>query len=455
MKMKHIIFSFIFLFAVTGAAQGVYGEGKDISILLNNQPVVSDKAPVNRNGTVFVPLRSVAEAMGCEVIWVNGEKTANIKNETTIISMKVGNNKISKVKRNSDGTTMVIPCDDPPVILDGSVYIPLRAMAESFGATVGWDGESRTVMIMYDTTVKSSNKTLVSYAGHGGRKRYDSTVDKMEFLSPESMDIAADGSIVISDSGAVRKIINGKSETVEFEPDYISSAVVRCYGNDIYFTTNAFEDENGEKYYGIVKLTGGQAEGIYITEAVYSKITDFDIDSKGNIYALVYNAGVGKNYIARLNKDDMEFLKDVDEGFTCMTIDKNDCIFMGNSVKGSIYYFDPATKEIRGFAGVDNNTRFVDGNEPMLFEPRSLFYKDNTLYVLDYNLIRSIDINNGNIASNAQTLAGKISTELKPQTKPGKASDAELAPNYLSEIAVKDGTVYFTDPVNGILWAVE
>lgn len=369
--------------------------------------------------------------------------------------MQVGNDKISKVKRNSDQTTTVIPCEYPPIIIEGSTYIPLRIMAEAFGAKVGWDGESRTVMIMYDTTIKPVNKTLTDFAGHGARKRYDSTIDKMEFMSPESIDIAGDGSIIISDSGVIRKIASNSSETVEFESDYISSAIVRCYGNDIYFTTNAFEDENNEKYYGIVKLTNGTAEGIYITEAVYSKITDFDIDSKGDIYALVYNAGVGKNYIARLNKDDMEFLKDIDEGYTCMAIDKDDKIFIGNSVKGSIAYFDPQTKNMRGFAGVDDNTRFVDGTEPMLFEPRSLYYYDNSLYVLDYNLIRRIEINNGGIAYYSETLAGKISTELKPQTKPGKASDAELAPNYLSEIAVKDGVVYFTDPVNDVVWSVE
>ncbi len=312
------------------------------------------------------------------------------------------------------------------------------------------------MIIVYDTTIKyAANKTISTYAGHGARKRYDSTVDKMEFLSPESMDIAADGSIFISDSGAIRKISNGKSETVEFEPSYISSAIVRCYGNDVYFTTNAFEDESGEQYYGIVKLSGNTADGIYITEAVYSKITDFDIDSKGNIYALINNVGMGANYIARFNKDDMEYLKEVDQGFTCMTIDKNDNIFLGNSVKGSIYYYDVPTGELRLFAGVDDNTRFVDGPDPMFFEPRSLFYKDNSLYIMDYNLLRRIEINNGNIASYSETFAGKISTELKPQTKDGKASDAEIAPSYLMEIGVLDGKVYITDPVNDVLRVVE
>lgn len=453
MKIKWLIVLMLILIII----KGIYiSAANDITVLVNNQPVVSEAKPVIAEGTTFVPLRPVCEAMDCEVFWVAKTQTINIRNKTTIVGMQIGNNKISRQKRTSEGQTTVLDCDKPPMMINGSAYIPLRSMAEAFGATVAWDANTRTVIIVYDTTIKyAANKTISTYAGHGARKRYDSTVDKMEFLSPESMDISADGSIYISDSGAIRKISNGKSETVEFEPSYISSAIVRCYGNDVYFTTNAFEDESGEQYYGIVKLSGNTADGIYITEAVYSKITDFDIDSKGNIYALINNVGMGANYIARFNKDNMEYLKEVDQGFACMTIDKNDNIFLGNSVKGSIYYYDVPTGELRLFAGVDDNTRFVDGPDPMFFEPRSLFYKDNSLYIMDYNLLRRIEINNGNIASYSETLAGKISTELKPQTKDGKASDAEIAPSYLMEIGVLDGKVYITDPVNDVLRGVE
>lgn len=454
MKLKVLLS--VGLIAVSSAVFPAFASTGDITVLVNNQPVESETKPVIIEGVTFVPLRPVAEAMNCEVFWIASSQAVNIRNETTIVAMQVGNDKISRQKRNNEGTTTVLNCDNPPTLINGAVYIPLRSMAEAFGATVAWDANTRTVIIVYDTTIKyAGNKTISAYAGHGARKRYDSTVDKMEFLSPESMDISDDGSIYISDSGAIRKISNGRSETIEFEPSYISSAIVRCYGNDVYFTTNAFEDEAGEQYYGIVKLSNGVAEGIYITEAVYSKITDFDIDSKGNIYALIYNAGVGKNYIARFNNNDMEYLTEVDEGFTCMAIDKNENIFVGNSVRGSIYYYNTSNGEFSLFAGVDDNTRFVDGPDPMFFEPRSLYYKDNSLYVMDYNLLRRIEINNGNIASYSETLAGKISTELKPQTQDGKASEAEIAPSYLMEIGVMGGKVYITDPVNGVLRVVE
>ncbi len=442
------------LIAVTTLNTNVYAD--NIKVLVNNQQVESELSPQIINNVTYVPLRPVAEAMGCEVTWVAGNKTANIKNLTTIIAMQVDNKKVTKVKRTDRENQSIIECDNPPKMIDGSVYIPLRTMAEAMGATVAWDGTSKTVVIVYDTTIKyAGNKALVKFAGNGGRRRYDSTTDKMEFLSPESIAISDNGTIIISDSGAIRRIADGKSSTDEFEPSYISSAKVRTYGNDIYFTTNAFEDENKEKYYGIVKLSNGIAEGIYITEAVYSKITDFDIDNNGNIYALIYNAGVGKNYIARFSSQDMTFLQEIDEGFQCMSADDNGNLYIGNTVKGSIYYYNVKEKNLKLVAGVDDNTRFVDGENPMFFEPRSLYVNGDSLYVLDYNLIRRIQLNGGGVALYSETVAGKISSEIKPQTKAGSAKEAEISASYLAEITVNKDKIYLTDPVNDVVWCVE
>ena len=71
----------------------------DIKVLVNNQQVQSNLSPQIINNVTYVPLRPVAEAMGCEVVWVAGNNTANIKNLTTIIAMQIDNKKVTKVKR--------------------------------------------------------------------------------------------------------------------------------------------------------------------------------------------------------------------------------------------------------------------------------------------------------------------------------------------------------------------
>ena len=66
----------------------------DYKILINNQPLYTSVAPINQSGRILAPLRAIGEAMGCEVIWVAGTQTANLKNDTTIVSMQIGNKKV-------------------------------------------------------------------------------------------------------------------------------------------------------------------------------------------------------------------------------------------------------------------------------------------------------------------------------------------------------------------------
>lgn len=69
MKRKNVLFSIICVFGFMRVPTCLHAE-EDISILLNNQKIESEKSPINISGTVYVPLRSVTEAMGCEVVWV-------------------------------------------------------------------------------------------------------------------------------------------------------------------------------------------------------------------------------------------------------------------------------------------------------------------------------------------------------------------------------------------------
>jgi len=42
---------------------------------------------------------------------------------------------------------VAIELDVPPQIVNGRTLVPARAVAESFGAKVDWDGSTRTVTI--------------------------------------------------------------------------------------------------------------------------------------------------------------------------------------------------------------------------------------------------------------------------------------------------------------------
>lgn len=452
--MKRIVLILLTFVMLLGCIPTTYANS-DIKIMINNQELYTNVPPVIVDGRTLVPLRAIGEAMGCTVTWVNATQTANLMNDAVLVSMQIGSKFIGKKKRTGTGDPSYKEIDVAPQLINGSTYIPARAFAEALDAVVGWDSNTSTVMIVHDTSLKyAGNISVNTYAGTGERKHHDSgALNTASFVSPESIDVAADGTIYLADSGKIRKISNGRSETVEFEPSYITANTLRCYGNDVYILTNEFQETDGIKYYGIVKLSGGMAEGVFVTEASYSKMTDFDFSDDGKMYVLQNNVGVGQNYVGQLDlySGEIRIVATVDNGITSMSVDKKGNIYLGNTTKGSIYHLNVASGKITLFAGADNKIKLVDGVNPMFLEPRRLVYKNDALYVLDYNVLRKITINSADAVINCETLAGKISLEADPTTNDGKGSDVTFASSYLMEFAVTNDGIILTDPKKAVL----
>ncbi len=450
---KYFMISILLILTLWLASTSANASNEEIKILINNQELYTVDKPILVNDRTMLPLRAIGEAMGCEVIWVSGTETANLKNENIIVSMQIGNTNITKVKRTNQEQKL-LQTDVPPMLINDRTYIPVRAFAEALDAVVGWDGTTNTVMIVYDTTLKYvGNYTVETFAGTGERKQYDSTLSIMSFVDPESIAVSASGDYLVADSGAIRKISNGKSTTVEFEPSYITANLIRCYKNDIYVLTNEFEDTNGVKYYGIVKLTDAGAEGVFITEATYSTITDFDISKDGKLYVIYNNLGVGQTYLGRLDlaKADITYLTPLDSGIKTLAVDDKGNIFLGNTVKGSLYCYNVSTNKLKLFAGADGKTKFVDGPNAMFFEPRRLDYSNGYLYILDFNVIRRVSMDGAYQAISSETIAGKITADQHPETINGKGSDTVFAPSYLMDMLVIGDDVYLTDPQNAVI----
>lgn len=453
------VYSIFLLLAIICSISVKSIAAENIKILINNQPLSTNTPPVIVDGRTLVPLRAIGEAMGCTVTWIGATQTANLMNDAVMVSMQIGSNYIGKKKRVGNSEPTYKQIDVPAQLINDSTYIPARAFAEALDAVVGWDASTNTVLIIYDTELKYAGNINVSkWAGTGERQKHDSdSLYTMSFVSPESIDVASDGSIYIADSGKVRKISNGKSETIEFEPSYITANTIRCYGNDVYILTNEFQESDGTKYYGIVKLSGGYAEGVFVTEALYSKITDFDFSLDGKMYVLQNNVGVGQNYVGQLDlsSGNIRTIATVDNGITSMSVDKKGNIYLGNTTKGSIYHLNVSSGKVSLFAGADNKIKLVDGANPMFLEPRRLVYKDDALYVLDYNVLRKITINSADMVVNCETLAGKISLESDPPTNDGKGSDVTFASSYLMEFAVTNEGIVLTDPKKAVLRVIK
>ncbi|MBQ7097360.1 MAG: leucine-rich repeat protein [Clostridia bacterium] len=92
------------------------------------------------NSRTLVPLRSIFEAMGAEVEWDSATSTAIAKRNGIEIKIQIGANEMYK-----DGKAISV--DVPARLLNDRTMVPVRVLAEAFGADVQWNENGRTVLI--------------------------------------------------------------------------------------------------------------------------------------------------------------------------------------------------------------------------------------------------------------------------------------------------------------------
>jgi hypothetical protein len=112
-------------------------------ILLDGVQVTFDVDPyiaqVEGGSRILVPLRNLAEALGCEVGWVNPDQI-NITRGGSVIKMY-----INKTGYLVDGVEKQL--DAPPFIMGSRTMVPMRFVAQELGCTVQYDGVTNTVNI--------------------------------------------------------------------------------------------------------------------------------------------------------------------------------------------------------------------------------------------------------------------------------------------------------------------
>lgn len=117
-----------------------------VSVQINGEDIqFTYAAPQIVEGRTFLPVRAVFEQMGAEVSYDNGVVTATRDGRT--VTMTIGSTEASVTENGSTAPLAmdVAPFIDPAL---GSTYVPVRFAAEALGAGVGWDADSRTVLIL-------------------------------------------------------------------------------------------------------------------------------------------------------------------------------------------------------------------------------------------------------------------------------------------------------------------
>lgn len=96
--------------------------------------------PVVENNRTLIPVRAVAETLGCDVGFNHDTNEITIVNDATTIKMNIGS-KTAVVNGEA------IEMDAAPQIVNNRTLLPARFIAECFGYDVSWDSASLSVII--------------------------------------------------------------------------------------------------------------------------------------------------------------------------------------------------------------------------------------------------------------------------------------------------------------------
>ena len=111
-----------------------------IRVTLNGETLTFDVPPQLIDNRTMVPLRKIFEAMGAVVDWNNDSQTVTAtKGDESVIATINSKN----VYINGETKTL----DVPPMVIDDRTLVPVRFVAEAFGANVDWNETTQTVVI--------------------------------------------------------------------------------------------------------------------------------------------------------------------------------------------------------------------------------------------------------------------------------------------------------------------
>ena len=130
---KKAFLSFVLILCVIcGSVVFTGASGGTLSIYVNGTEIASDVSPYAKNNTTLVPVRAICNAIGIDnILWDNGSKSVTVKG-TSYIQFTVGQ---SYAYKDGGRYSLSVPTE----IKNGRTMIPLRFLAEAFGADVSWD----------------------------------------------------------------------------------------------------------------------------------------------------------------------------------------------------------------------------------------------------------------------------------------------------------------------------
>jgi lysophospholipase L1-like esterase len=142
--MKKIVLALLTSTIITVAASA-----EAATIILDGENLDFPIEPFITEGTTFVPMRSIFEALGASVEWNGDTSTVTSRKNDTEVNITIGSTSVYK-----NGEEEILKA--APMIIEDHTMVPLRFISESFGCTVDWDGDTQTITIVSENPLINS-----------------------------------------------------------------------------------------------------------------------------------------------------------------------------------------------------------------------------------------------------------------------------------------------------------
>ncbi len=141
-----------FLVGLLGMMPPLVANEQPVKVFVNGTEIAFDVQPyIDKNGRTMIPLRFILEQLDCEVTW-NGAQQEILVNQRDK-QMRLW---INKPTAQVDG--VMVSLDTVPVLRNGRTMVPLRFIAENFGANVVWNGQTKSVAVTYSPGTTATNQ---------------------------------------------------------------------------------------------------------------------------------------------------------------------------------------------------------------------------------------------------------------------------------------------------------
>lgn len=121
----------------------------DVSVELDGQKVALQSAPVNYDGSTYLPVRELARVVGLSVDWDNNTRTAKLSTGKSSAIAEPGSTTPASPVLDivEDYTYLSDTTDGPTLIINGVKFLPIRSGAQKYNISfhdITFDQENKT-----------------------------------------------------------------------------------------------------------------------------------------------------------------------------------------------------------------------------------------------------------------------------------------------------------------------